>query len=304
MPKPFLKWAGGKRQLLKSLIPLLPKSLSDGRIERYVEPFLGGGALFFHLAEMGFAPKRSLLCDANPELTLVYRIVQTQVDKLIKSLAKLETNYLKLPPETRQIFYLKQRTDFNRDREGFSFVNLTPDSIWRASLFIFLNRTGYNGLWRVNQDGGFNVPFGRYLQPRICDEPTLRATSFAMKHMNADIHTGDFQKVLKKTNQKTFVYYDPPYRPVSASSNFNTYTSSGFGDHDQKRLAASFMTLHQQGAYQMLSNSESKDHFFENLYCHPNWEIISVKARRSINSRAVARGPVNEIVVVNYPLNK
>jgi DNA adenine methylase len=304
MPKPFLKWAGGKRQLLNSLTPLFPKALVTGEMDQYAEPFLGGGALFFHLAEQGLAFKKSWLCDANPELTLVYRVVQKKVEDLIAQLEKLQTEYLRLSQTARKAFYLKQREEFNRNRIGFSFKKIQSDAIWRASRFLFLNKTGYNGLWRVNQSGGFNVPFGRYAKPTLCDQDTLRKCSQALVRMKAEIATGDFQDVQEMASTKSFVYYDPPYRPVSASSSFNTYTAQGFGDAEQQRLARTFLAMHASGCLQMLSNSESKDQFFQKLYQHPEWKIIPVQARRSINSKAQSRGHVTEIVVVNYPVVK
>jgi DNA adenine methylase len=302
MSKPFLKWAGGKRQLLKSLSPLFPKALLQGKVKRYAEPFLGGGALFFHLAEKGYQFERSLLCDANPELILVYRVVQKKVEDLITLLESLEKDYFRLTLAARKTFFLKVRTEFNESRKGFAFQKLDAEAIRRAARFIFLNRTGFNGLWRVNQSAEFNVPFGRYKQPRICDVVTLKSCQKTLNSMKAEILNGDFEEVKAFATAKTFVYYDPPYRPVSSSSNFNTYTAQGFGDAEQTRLANLFGTMHEKSCLQMLSNSESTDHFFQKLYHHSDWKIIPVKARRAINSQASSRGQVNEIVVVNYPV--
>jgi DNA adenine methylase len=300
MPKPFIKWAGGKRQLLSALAPLLPKALAEGRIRRYCEPFLGGGALFFHLADSGLGFERSVLCDKNPELTLVYRVVQRKVDALIDELGKLEKTHLRLSPEARKANYLRKREAFNRDRVGFSFERLTTDAVKRASEFLFLNRTGYNGLWRVNQSGAFNVPFGRYRQPRICDAETLGQASSALKRMKAEVKTADFSCIESEWGKTTLVYYDPPYRPVSASANFNTYTAEGFADAQQERLAQFFAAATRKGTWQMLSNSVSEDRFFEKIYGLPGNRLVTVKARRSINSRASARGAVGELVVMNY----
>lgn len=300
MSKPFLKWAGGKRQLLPSLFPLLPKALHEGRIKNYAEPFLGGGALFFRLAELGLSFDQCLLCDKNPELILVYRVVQKKCAALIDALAKLEKSYLRLEPEARQDHYLRKREAFNRDRLGFDFKRLGEAAVHRASLFIFLNRTGYNGLWRVNASGVFNVPFGRYRNPKICDEETLTAASQALRRMKAQIEVADYSRVESLWGPTTLVYYDPPYRPVSVSASFNSYTAGGFDDAEQERLARFFAEAGKSGTRQMLSNSVSSDGFFEKLYGLPGNRLVTVKARRNINSQGHARGEVGELVVMNY----
>lgn len=302
MARPFLKWVGGKRQLLSALSPLLPKALSAGRAATYVEPFLGGGAMFFHLAEAGLVREKPVLRDANPELILVYRVVQRKVELLIKTLSRLETAHLKLTPEKRREHYLKQRQGFNENRIGFSFRNLTEASILRAAQFLFLNRTGYNGLWRVNSEGGFNVPFGRYREPRICDADRLREASSVLRALKAEIQCGDFAGIEDCAGEGTFIYYDPPYRPVSRSATFTTYTAGGFHEEQQQSLAQLFRSLSAKGAWQMMSNSDAGDGYFQKLYRGEGLTCHRVQARRSINSRASARGAVSEIVVVNYPV--
>jgi len=305
MARPFLKWVGGKRQLLPSLLSLLPAPLIAGRLSTYIEPFLGGGALFFHLADMDLGIQKAYLRDANPELILAYRVVQKKVDALITSLQRLEKKHLALSPDARREHFLQQRKKFNLEGRGFSFRHLNGDAIERAGLFIFLNRTGYNGLWRVNGKGEFNVPFGRYRQPRICDEEGLRQASHALKAKKAVIETGDYKDIETLADAATFIYYDPPYRPLTASSAFTAYTSRGFDDREQECLADLYRRMTQVGASQMLSNSApAKSHpdhqFFARLYPGPSAHIHRVKARRSINSQGGGRGAIEEIVVTNF----
>lgn len=302
MARPFLKWVGGKRQLLSTLTPLLPKALMAGRIQRYAEPFLGGGAMFFHLADAGLVKDNPVLRDANPELILVYRVVQRKIEPLVKALSKLEIGHLRLSPEKRREHFLKLRQTFNDNRQGFSFRSLSEASVLRAAHFLFLNRTGYNGLWRVNADGGFNVPFGRYREPRICDADGLREASTVLRTLKAEIQCGDFAAIEDWAGDGTFIYYDPPYRPVSRSATFTTYTAGGFHEEQQKRLALLFRNLTAKGALQMMSNSDAGDGYFQNLYRGEGLTCHRVQARRSINSRGSARGAVSEIVVVNYPV--
>jgi DNA adenine methylase len=307
MAKPFVKWAGGKRQLLAALKPLLPKALLAGRITEYAEPFLGGGAMFFFLAELGLGFKRAFLNDANPELIMTYQVIQKNVEDLILELTRIEKKYLAMKEDARRAHYLKQRMAFNRDGVGFSHQNLNSDAIKRAAQFLFLNRTGFNGLWRVNASGGFNVPFGSYANPRICDQEGLRSAAVALRDLKAVITTGDYAFVQDATPKKTFIYYDPPYRPLTASAAFTHYTAGGFDDAQQKRLAHLYAKLSKAGIYQMLSNSDPHnadptDDFFSPLYLKSGTTLHRIKARRSINSKSTGRGAIDEIVIVNYPV--
>lgn len=264
-PRPFLKWAGGKGQLLEQLRPLLPESH-----ERYFEPFVGGAALFFALR-----PKRATLTDVNEELIDCYRAVRDRVDEVIAALGN----------------HTYEQTHYYRIRELDPGALSPPE---RAARTIFLNRTGFNGLYRVNNSGRFNVPFGRYVNPSICNPPQLRACSAALR--GAIIEVGDFEAILEHAGRGDFVYLDPPYSPVSSTSNFTSYNAGGFGFHHQKRVANLFASLDARGVRVMLSNSDDPE--IPPLYS--GFQIDRVEALRSINSKSAARGRVGEIVIRNY----
>lgn len=264
---PFLKWAGGKGQLLSQFAPFFP-DLSD--IECYYEPFLGGGAVFFHLQ-----PPRSHLSDSNAELMEVYTVVQTQVEELIQAL-KAHQN--------EPHYYYRIRTLNPR--------LLSP--VERASRFIFLNKTCYNGLYRVNRKGQFNVPFGRYRNPKICDAEGLRAASMALQ--GARLEVADFEEALSDAGASDFVYLDPPYHPLSETSSFTGYTAEGFDEAEQKRLARVYQELDRRGCLVMLSNSDTP--LIRQLY--RGFRISELQANRAINSQGGGRGPITELLIVNY----
>ncbi|HVZ89567.1 MAG TPA: DNA adenine methylase [Polyangia bacterium] len=271
-PAPFLKWAGGKRQLLPRILDLAPR-----RIETYYEPFVGGGAVFFGLAaERRFA--RAVLADANPELVNCYEQVRDDVDGVIAALSK---------HRNEAGAYYKVRDQAPAD--------LSPTE--RAARVIYLNRCGYNGLYRVNRAGRFNVPFGRYLRPRICDPHRLQAASRALA--DVEIICGDFLNVLAKRKLATgdFVYLDPPYVPLSRTSSFTSYAQGAFGPDDQQRLADLLGTLSAERIPAVLSNSDCRE--TRRLYSVPDagLKIQRVPVRRAINSVAHRRGPVAEILV-------
>jgi DNA adenine methylase len=264
-PRPFLKWAGGKGQLLEKFQPLLPTSF-----ERYFEPFVGGAALFFSLQ-----PRRATLADVNDELIDCYRAVRDRVEDVIAALRN----------------HTYEQEHYYKVRE------LDPDALSlpeRAARTIFLNRTGFNGLYRVNNSGRFNVPFGRYVNPSICNPPQLRACSAALR--GVIIEVGDFESILAHAGRGDFVYLDPPYSPVSSTSNFTSYSAGGFGVRDQERLAEIFAALDARGVMVMLSNSDVAE--IPPLY--EGFQIDRVEALRSINSKSGARGRVGEIVIRNY----
>lgn len=264
---PFLKWAGGKSALLPQLEPFFPPANS---YVRYFEPFLGGGAVFFRLK-----PRTSFLFDLNSALIEVYRIVQDNVEALIRA--------LKPHGNDRDYFYHVRSQDP---------MALTP--VERAARFIFLNRTCYNGLYRVNRNGQFNVPFGRYANPTICDEPGLKSASALLQ--GAALNVADFADALSTAGAGDFVYFDPPYEPLSASSSFTSYTSAGFSREDQRRLADVYAELDARGCLLMLSNSNAPliHHLYRRFHIH------SVNARRAINSKGGGRGPIPEVVITNY----
>ena len=300
--RPFLKWAGGKTQLLAQLRALYPPELAAGELTTYVEPFIGGGAVFFDVVQR-YPIARAYLCDANPELILIYRVVQQQVAALIELLGRYAGEYLALDQAGRKTYYYQVREKLNRQLETIDFDAFSDDWIDRAAMHLFLNKTCYNGLFRLNSRGQFNTPHGRYKNPRILDADNLRAASRVLQI--ADIRRGDFEQCADVVDAQTFVYFDPPYRPISKTAHFTAYSKFGFDDDDQRRLARFFAQLHQQtGAKLMLSNSyptneDPGDSFFDDLY--RDFYRYRVSAQRNINSKAAKRGPIRELVVTNYP---
>lgn len=298
--RPFLKWAGGKTQLLHEIAPRLPQGLADGTITRYVEPFVGSGAVFFHLSQR-FPLKEWYLYDINEELVILYRVVKQEVRGLIEHAAVLADEYAAASATERKDLFYRVRQEFNRSR-----ATLDPDAwsdawIERAAQLLFLNKTCFNGLFRVNSRGEFNVPFGMYRNPAICNADALEAASRALA--NAEIRLGESGACAEVVDEETFVYFDPPYRPLNATSSFTSYARHGFSDQDQVRLAGLFATLDRRGAWLMLSNSDPCNHdpfdrFFDDLYAA--WTIERVPARRSINCRGNRRGAVTELIIRNY----
>jgi DNA adenine methylase len=310
LARPFLKWAGGKGQLLKSLSAYFPKALAEGGISDYYEPFLGGGAMFFHIMQ-AYPVRRAYLMDANEEIVLLYKVVQGAVEPLIAHLEQMERDYRKLPTAKRQDRFLKVRAALNAARPGMEFRKFAEGPwVERASQLLFLNKTCYNGLFRVNRDGGFNTPFGRYANPTIADAENLRAASALLQR--AQIRLGDFgylgerdARPAGKVKPGSFIYYDPPYRPLSRTASFTAYSRFAFGDAEQERLARLFRSLDRRGVYQMLSNSDPKnsdpgDDFFERTYARYLETFWRVPATRAINSVGKGRGRINEIVIANY----
>ncbi|MBT1278786.1 DNA adenine methylase [Thermoanaerobacter sp. CM-CNRG TB177] len=299
--KPFLKWAGGKTQLLDELCKRLPSSLiQSGKIERYVEPFVGGGAFFFFL-KRNFRVKESFLIDINKELIIGYKVIQNNVNELIDELSSMEEKYLKLSEEQRKDFYYNIRDEYNRQKDNFDYVNYNLDWVKRAAYLIFLNKTCFNGLYRLNKKGEFNVPFGKYKNPTICDADNLIEVSKALE--NTEVICADFEESNKYIHKNTLVYLDPPYRPLNNTSNFTSYNEDGFDDDDQRRLAQFFKEMDKRGAYLILSNSDPKnedvdDNFFDELYA--GFIIERVKAKRYINSNGNKRGDISELIIRNY----
>jgi DNA adenine methylase len=269
---PVLKWVGGKRQLLDTLKPLFPKGYKS-----YCEPFIGGGAVLFSIQ-----PKNAYVNDINAELINVYNVIQNDVDELIE--------LLKLMKNDSKFFY--EIRDWDRDREKYQSLS----EVQKAARIIYLNKTCYNGLYRVNNAGEFNSPFGSYKNPNIVNEPVLRAVSNYFNKANIHFTTGDYSLVLKNITKGTFVYLDPPYDPISTSSNFTGYSRGGFGREEQIRLKAFCDKLDSRGIKFMLSNSATE--FILDQY--QNYKITRVQAKRSINSVGSKRGNVDEVVVTNY----
>jgi DNA adenine methylase len=300
--RPFLKWAGGKTQLLDAFSRHLPAGLENGNITRYVEPFIGGGAFFFHLNQR-FSFEKCTISDANEELVLVYRVVKRSVRKLIGELSILKSEYFTKNQEERELLYYEVRDLFNKELPTTDFRTYSARSVKRAARIIFLNRTCFNGLFRVNRNGEFNVPFGDYKNPDILNEDNLAAVATLLKKTNTRIMSGDFTVCRDAVDDRTFVYLDPPYRPLSQTSSFTSYSRDGFSDTDQQRLADFFKDLDAQGAKVMLSNSDPRnedasDTFFDDLYA--GYTIERVPARRLINCNGALRGTIDELIITNY----
>ena len=298
--KPFLKWAGGKNQLLDEFLLRFPDELKTGKIQRYIEPFVGGGAVFFDIAQK-FNFEEYYIFDINEELVLTYKVVRNNVEALIEILKNLESEYLGMDGEKREGFYYIIREQFNQNKNKINLNEYNPEWIERAAQIIFLNRTCFNGLFRVNSKGGFNVPFGKYKNPTILNETNLKNASELLK--NAHLYLGDFTACEPFVDYQTFVYFDPPYRPLNQSSSFTSYSKESFNDKDHVRLASFYKLLDNKGAKLMLSNSDPKnekpdDNFLDDLYT--DFKIERVPARRSINCNGEKRGAISELIVTNY----
>lgn len=266
---PFLKWVGGKRQLMPTIVEHLPENIKD---YKYIEPFIGGGAVLFNLQ-----PKNAIINDFNEELINVYQVIKNNLDELIIDLKKHKNE--------ADYFYSIRSLDRNGE-----FKKLT--AVKRASRIIFLNKTCFNGLYRVNNAGEFNSPFGRYKNPNIVNEPTLKAVNKFLNSNNIDIKSGDYSEILKQADKKCFVYLDPPYHPISESSNFTGYVQGGWNMYDQIDLKTACDELHKKGVKFLLSNSSAD--FIKDLY--KDYKITIVKANRAINSKGADRGEVDEVL--------
>ncbi len=299
--KPFLKWVGGKRQLLNDYQVLYPEELKSKSIKNYYEPFVGGGAVFFDVAQ-NFEVENAFLYDINEELILTYLVIQKDVSKLLDFLHRYDKQYKKLSKSKQKEYYYDIRKSFNQERFNIDYDNYSENWIPRAAQTIFLNKTCFNGLFRFNLSGGFNSPHGKYTNPKIIDEQNLLKVSKLLEI--AIIRKADFKDVQHDLNgMSSFIYFDPPYKPISKTSNFTSYSKSNFEDNEQLQLAALFYKLSEKGYKLMLSNSDPKntdptDDFFDDIY--KNYRITRVAAKRSINSNPKKRHSIKEIVVTNY----
>ena len=289
--KPFIKWVGGKTQLLDDIKKSLPKDLDKRGSLTYVEPFVGGGAVLFWILQEYPNITKAVINDINAELICTYRVIKNDVDSLIAELNRLQAEYLPLSAEDRKEYYLAQRVLFNTKN--------TTD-IQTAALFIFLNRTCFNGLYRVNSKGEFNVPHGKYSNPRICDEATLKADSVLLQKV--EILCGDFAQTGEYAGQNVLYYFDPPYRPLTETSAFTSYATGGFDDAEQTRLRDFCDEIARNKSMFVASNSDpknfdSEDRFFDKLY--EMFNIKRVSAARMINSKAEGRGAISEIMITN-----
>lgn len=291
--KPFIKWVGGKSQLIEQLDALLPADFDNWNNVTYIEPFVGGGAMLFYMLQRYPNIQHAIINDINPDLATCYRTVRDNPNQLIESLRDIESAYFALQSEEgRKEFFMAVRDRYNEK-------NLDP--IENTTKFFFLNRTCFNGLYRVNKKGLFNVPFGKYSNPTICDPETILKDSELMQRV--EILNGDFEGTFEYAHGNTLFYFDPPYRPLSDTSSFNDYAKEAFNDAAQIRLKEYCDRIDEAGFRFMLSNSDCKgkneeDNFFDVLYAA--YQIDRVWASRSINSNPNKRGKLTEILVRNY----
>lgn len=289
--KPFVKWVGGKTQLIEDIQKSLPADLRNKHDLTYVEPFVGGGAVLFWILQEYPNITKAVINDINAELICTYRVIRDDVESLITELSRIQSEYIPLDSEQRKEYFLKKRSLFNSKNKS---------EVETASLFIFLNRTCFNGLYRVNSKGEFNVPHGKYSNPKICDEATLRADSALLK--NVEILCGDFAQTGKYAGNNVLYYFDPPYRPLTDTSAFTSYTTDGFDDAEQTRLRDFCDEIARNKSLFVASNSDPKnvdgeDKFFDKLY--EMFSIKRVSAARMINSKGDGRGAISEIMITN-----
>ena len=292
--KPFLKWAGGKGQLLSEIEKYYP--FADGKITKYAEPFVGGGAVLFDILSK-YDLEDVYISDINAELINTYRIIRDDIDELVALLSVMQNEFVTMDTEHRKNYYMAKRERFNDLK-----VNSNESvNIEKAALMIFLNKTCFNGLYRVNKKGLFNVPMGSYRNPMICDEENLRAVS--EKLQNVKIVYGDYRESADFIDSDTFVYFDPPYRPITDTASFTAYTENLFNDEEQIELAGFVDDMHKKGAKIVISNSDPKnsnteDDFFDNIYS--SHKIKRVEATRMINCNSEARGKIKELLISNF----
>jgi len=293
MAKPFLKWAGGKTQLIKDIEKALPNDIKNDKFT-YIEPFVGSGAVLFWMLNKFPKITKAVINDINEDLINTYKIIASKPYPLISVLQELQNEYhsLERKDEKKKEYYYSKRETYN---------SRNTDNIVHAALFIFLNRTCFNGLYRVNRNNSFNVPMGSYKKPTICDKENILFVSEALQKV--EIHCGDFEQTLNYAEKNSFFYFDPPYKPLSETSSFNSYAKAEFNDAEQIRLGNFCRRVEKKGHKWMLSNSDvkgrnSNDNFFDEIYS--DFLISRVQARRSINANADKRGKLNELLITNY----
>ena len=290
---PFVKWAGGKKQLLPELISHIPEGFGK-TITKYAEPFVGGGAFLFSILKT-YELEAVYVSDINSSLITTYKTIRDKVDDLVEHLEKLQNQYLNQEKDARKIFYYEKRERYNQ------LVKAQNNGLELASLFIFLNRTCFNGLYRVNAKNEFNVPMGDYSNPLICDKELLKEDSESLK--KTDIVCANYKASSSFIDEKTFVYFDPPYRPLNVTANFTSYAVDGFTDINQIELADYAKKLSARGVKVLLSNSDPKnvnpsDNFFDDLYS--DFKIERIFAKRNISSKVEGRKKISELLICNY----
>ena len=299
--KPFVKWAGGKSQLLEQFEKYYPNELKNGTIENYIEPFLGGGATYFSVASK-YKIKRAYLSDLNKDLVLTYLVIQQKSEVLLDFLEQYQNIYNSTEQEKRNDLFLSIRKHFNEQRFEINYKRLSENWISRAAQFIFLNKTCFNGLFRLNSKGEFNVPYGKYKTASILDIENINSVCELLQ--NAEITHNQYSNCYSKIIEKSFIYFDPPYRPITKTASFTTYTGTIFNDDNQIELAKFFQKIdREKGAKLMLSNSDPtyinpRDDFFEKAY--NGYNIFRVNASRAINCKGNGRGRISELLITNY----
>ena len=293
--RPFVKWAGGKGSLISQLNNFYPYELKNGIIERYIEPFVGGGAVLIDILQK-YDIQEVFAFDINIDLINSYNVIKNNIEELITNLKQMETEYLQLGQEERKNYFYNIRDEYNNYE-----LEENEQNVQRAAQFIYLNRTCFNGLYRVNKNGKFNVPVGSYKNPTICDEQNLRQLSQLIQ--NVQFQYGDYSRSMEYVTENTFIYFDPPYRPLNVTSGFTSYTKEDFNDDNQRELATFYGELNEKNAKLMLSNSDPKninkeDTFFDNIY--QGFNINQIQASRMINANSNGRGKISEILVTNY----
>ena len=295
--RPFVKWAGGKNKLIPQMEQYYPKELKENKIDVYIEPFVGGGAILIDILKK-YNIKKAYAFDINKNLINCYNIIKDKVESLVLELKKLEEEYLKLDDENRKEYYYDIRKKYNSIN-----IENENEALEKTTYFIFLNKTCFNGLYRENRRGQFNVPIGKYKNPTICDEKNLIELSKLIK--NVTFINGDYRESYKYIEENTFIYFDPPYRPINKTSSFTSYSKEDFNDENQKKLGEYFRKINDNNSNVklMLSNSNpknnnEKDDFFEQIY--NGFKINEIKANRMINSNKEKRGKISELLIINY----
>lgn len=295
--RPFVKWVGGKSKLIPQMEQYYPKELKENKIDIYIEPFVGGGAILIDILKK-YNIKKVYAFDINKNLINCYNIIKDKVESLVLELKKLEKEYLELDEENRKKYYYDIRGKYNSIN-----IENENEALEKTTYFIFLNKTCFNGLYRENRIGQFNVPVGKYKNPTICDEENLIELSKLIK--NVTFINGDYRESYKYIKENTFIYFDPPYRPINKTSSFTSYSKEDFNDENQKELGEYFRKINDNNfnVKLMLSNSNPKnnneeDDFFEQIY--NGFKIYEIKANRMINSNKEKRGKISELLITNY----
>jgi len=300
LSRPFIKWAGGKSQLIDEIDERLPVELREREITTYFEPFLGGGAVFFYIAQK-YSIERAILFDINEDLIITYKVIKYNPEELMRFIDYYKYLYNNMDIEKQKDFFYSIRENYNKNKVKINFNDYNNELIEHAAQMIFLNKTCYNGLYRLNSKGEFNVPFGKYKNVKFYDKENILYSSALLQ--KAELYICDFEEIIHYDVNNAFIYFDPPYRPISQTASFTSYSKFHFSENDQIRLATIFKELDKRNTRLMLSNSDPKnvnpdDDFFEKHY--KGFNIQRVYANRMINCNGEKRGKINELIITNY----